>query len=386
MGPVLSGFIDIDRFGGVMKTKILTIKGERGIVLLALLLLTFTTSVPAKASPASAGSPPAFSDGQWSGNFSIHADISFSGGATTVVGSFLGNMDFLSQAGALDGTFKYTSTAKETVQGGSGTASGVGTGTIKGTSDLPTLQVTGETVTIDATVQGIPVHTTQSTGAGIPFQVQLVSATCNQVVGDIATAVKNTFQSAGASANASGTFVAYRTGDLKGTDVPSYSKEAGDLLDSAEVFKKEVMAGNGIDFGTLNDLVSKAEQLALAIKKNNQCGLGSNKTYLTLVTSIVADIANFALDNPQYFTVGQLGRLAAAALRVGAIGSGAANPSDAAALQAKFAKEMDNRLTDAVNNNNCDQITSIFVATGAIGDSHLKQQATTAMNAVCGGS
>lgn len=111
--------------------------------------------------------------------------------------------------------------------------------------------------------------------------------------------------------------------------------------------------------------------------------MGSNKAYLTLITSIVADIANFALDNPQYFTVAELGRLAGAALSVGAIGSGAANPSDAAALQAKFAKEMDNRLTDAVNNKNCDQIASIAVASGSIGDSHLKQQALMALKAVC---
>jgi len=350
------------------------------------LVLILTNAIPARAVSQAAGTPPAFSDGQWSGNFSIHASISFAGGATTVVGSYLGTMDFLSQAGALDGTFNYTSNAKETLQGGSGTASGVGQGTIAGASNLPTMQVTDLTVKIDATVQGIPVHTTQSVGAGFPFQVELVSATCSQVVGDIATAVKNNFQSAGASANASGTFVAYRKGDLKGTDVTSYSKEAGDLLDNAEQFKKDVIAGNGIDIEALNALITKAEELSLAIKKNSQCGLGNNKAYLTLITSIVADIANFALDNPQYFTVDQLGRLATAALRVGAMGSGAANPSNAAALQAKFAKELDNRLTDAVNNKNCGQIASIQVASQTLGDSQLQQQADASESAVCGGN
>lgn len=120
--------------------------------------------------------------------------------------------------------------------------------------------------------------------------------------------------------------------------------------------------------------MSKAKQLSLAIKKNSQCGLGNNKMHLTLITNIVSDIANLALDSPQYFTATQLGRLAAAVRRVGPICSGASNPSEASARQAKYAKEYGNRLTDAVNNNNSDQITSIAVASAAIGDCHLKSQ------------
>ena len=133
----------------------------------------------------------------------------------------------------------------------------------------------------------------------------------------------------------------------------------------------------------LNGLVTEAENLNLGLKKNIDCGFGGKKTYLTIITDVVADLANFALDNPHLFTTKELSLLSTAALSVGAMGSGAANPQQAAQLKAKFVQEFSNRLNDAQANSSCTEAVQIQVSAGLLGDPNLKTQAKSAVTAVC---
>lgn len=360
--------------------------GRRWSSLLILLFLLITSSVPAKASPAPASSIPAFSDGQWLGKFSIHAVVGFT--SFTWNGFYNGDLNFTSAAGELNGdwSLKGSGTYNGTTLNGKATYNA--NGPLDGPSDTPHIKVEKFDIHLSITVSGTAVNTTVSLGPGDAggLDIALVSATCSQAVGDITTPVVANYEAAGGSPTITGSFTAIRVGDLTAADAPQYMQEVGDLLDKTEALKQKATQAGGLDFNELNALVTKAEELAKALKKNSQCGLGNNKSFITVITDTIDNLANFALANPQLFTTEELGRIAYAAVRVGAMGSGAANSQQAADLQSKFAKEFDDRLTDAVDNNNCDEVTNITVAAAAIGDKGLIQQAKQAMTAICGGN
>jgi hypothetical protein len=359
--------------------------GRRWSSLLILLFLLITSFVPVKASPAPASSIPAFSDGQWLGKFSLHADVDFTGFNWN--GFYNGDLNFTSAAGELNGDWSL---------GGAGTYSGTtlngkatyeANGPLDGPSDTPHIEVDKFDIHLSITVSGTAVNTTVSLGSGAGgMDIKLVSATCSQAVGDITTPVVANYEAVGGNPKITGSFTAIRVGDLSAADAPQYMQEVGDLLDKTEALKLKATQAGGLDFDELNALVTKAENLSKALKKNSLCGLGNNKSFITVITDTIDNLANFALANPQLFTTEELGRIAYAAVRVGALGSGAANSQQAADLQTKFAKEFDDRLTDAVNNNNCDEVTNITVAAAAIGDKGLIQQAKQAMTAICGGN
>jgi hypothetical protein len=177
--------------------------------------------------------------------------------------------------------------------------------------------------------------------------------------------------------------VAVRVGDLTGANATDYQQQAGDLLEETEALKQEAINNNGIDFSALNKLVTKAENLNTAIKKNAACGKGSGKQYLTVITGSVISLVQFALANPEYFTTEELSRLVTAALAVGALGSGAANPQEAADLMTKFTQEFSDRLNDAQANKSCTDATQIKVTALMLNNATLIQQAESVMSAVC---
>lgn len=357
----------------IQKTKMML-----GAISLATLIALIFMSIPAKASPL----PPSFSDGAWKGKYSVHAKAPFK--TFTWDGYYNGELAFESKAGTLDGLWTLNGGGTYSGSSVSGTASIDGGGKIAGTASVPTLVGDGIDVTVNLVVSGFPVNHTTSVGGGA-VDIKLISSTCTQAVGDITTPVLANYQSAGVSAKVTGSFSAVRVSSITKVDPQQYLDAIGDLMDQADAFKQDVLNGKKIDFDSLDALVTKAEALSLAIQKNQACGQGGNKSYLTIITDVVADLAKFALSHPKDFTTDELGRLLVAALRVGAMGSGAANPQMAADLQAGFLQEFDNRLTDAVNNNNCDGAISLKAAAFGLGDANLMTQAGEAVAAVCGG-
>ena len=349
--------------------------------LVSLVLSTlFFSSIPVQASGLPETSPPAFRDGQWIGNFSMYTSS-----ATAVMKmqtSYKGEMGLISAGGQVNG--EWTLSGMSTYTGDiKGSAVFDGGGKVSGTSIEPVISTSKLVANIDITVGGV--HTKQSVdmGSGGNMSLTLISATCNQVLADIEAPVSNSYKQAGMQASVSGSFVAARVADLKGANVTEYQKQVGDLLDEAEALKQKAIDNNGIDFDVLNQVVSKAENLATAIKKNTECGQGSDKQYLTLITGTVIDLAYFALSKPELFTTGELSRLLMAAIGVGALGSGAANSQIAADLSAKFTQEFTDRLNDAETNKNCMEATQILLAAGALKNTALKQQADSVMTAVC---
>lgn len=362
-----------------MRKSQLYIWNRRGLILFILAAMVFSTT-PVHAHNLSGSTPPSFSDGKWSAKFSIHAIAPTT--ATTLTINYLGNMQFNSSGGSLDG--EWLMTGNGTYAGDiTGTAAVSSGGKVGGSADNPQITTKNFIMDLNINVSGIATKTQIDLGSGAQLGLTLVNATCSQVTADIAAPAIANYQSAGINATVKGSYTAIRLGDLSSADETNYMQEVGNLIDEAETLKQSVLAGNGIDFDKLNELLTKADNLNLGLKKNIGCGFGGNKTYLTVITDVIANLASFALQNPQLFTTEELSRLAFAAVGVGAMGSGASNAQLAAELKAKFIQELGNRLSDAQNNKGCQDAVQIQITAGLLGDSNLKLQAKGVVDAVC---
>jgi hypothetical protein len=343
-------------------------------------ILIMVSTIPVQADNLFDNTPPAFSDGKWIANFSIHAIAPTA--ATTLNVSYIGSMGFNSSGGMLDG--EWLMTGDGTYAGDiSGTATISAGGKVAGSSAEPMVSASKFLINLDITVSGLHVSTPVDLGSGGQLGLILTNATCNQVTADIAAPAIANYQSAGINAAVAGSYTAFHVGDLSASSEADYTNEVGDLIDEAEIFKQGVLSQNGVNYDKLNELISKAENLNLGLKKNIDCNFGGNKKYLTIITDVITDIVNFALQNPQLFTTEELSRLVSAAIGVGAMGSGAANPQQAAELKAKFIQEFSDRLNDAQTNKNCQDAVQIQVTSWSLGDANLKQQAKSVIDAIC---
>jgi hypothetical protein len=338
------------------------------------LLITFTSSGFAEKSP------PGFRDGEWVANFSMYTTS-----ATAVMKmktTYSGEMGLISAGGQVNGEWTLTGTSNY-----SGDITGIalfdGGGKISGPSTEPVISTSKFVADMALTVGGVQTQQTVDMGSGGNMPLTLISSTCNQVIADIAAPTNNAYKQAGMTGYASGSFVAARIDDLYEGNSVEYQDEVGDLLDETEALKQKAVEEGGIDFATLNTLVSKAENLQTAIKKNTECGETGDKQFLTVITGTMIDLAYFALSKPELFTTGELNRLVMAALSVGAMGSGATDPKTGADLLAKFSQEFTDRLNDAEANKNCMEATQIKLAGLALNNATLKAQAEQVMTAVC---
>jgi len=296
--------------------------------------------------------------------------------------SYNGKVGLISSNGQVNG--EWTLSGMSTYTGDiTGLAVFDGGGKISGSSAEPAVSTKSLVATMDVTVDGMHTQTQVDMGSGGNMNLKLVSATCSQVVADIEAPVMSGYNQAGVQAVVSGSFTAVRVGDLKGANATDYQQQVGDLLDETESLKQDAVDNNGIDFAALNKLVAKAENLNTAIKKNAACGKGSGKQFLTIITGTIANLAYFALSHPELFTTEELSRLVTAALGVGAMGAGAANPQQAADLLTKFLQEFSNRLTDAQTNNGCSEAVQIQVTASMLGNANLKQQAQAVAGQIC---
>jgi hypothetical protein len=356
-----------------MKSSVMKMWGR----LLRVSMILITTFV---SSGLAEKSPPGFRDGEWVANFSM-----YSTSATQVMKmktTYSGKMGLISAAGQLSGEWILTGTANYT-----GDITGIamydGGGKVSGTSTEPLISTSKFVIDMALNVNGVSTTQTVDMGSGGNMPLTLISSTCNQVTADIQAPTNDAYKQAGMTGYASGSFVATRVDDIFEGNSVDYQYQVGELLDKAEALKQKAFEESGIDFGTLNSLVSLAENLQTAIKKNTECGETGDKQFLTVITKTITDLAYFALSNPELFTTGELNRLVMTALSVGAMGSGSANPPVAADLSAKFSQEFSDRLGDAEANKNCMEATQIKLAGLALNNTALKQQAEQVITAVC---
>jgi len=363
-----------------MKSSPVKVWSRLWLILLVLSTLFFS-STPVQARNLTDSEPPAFSDGNWVGNFSMYT--SPKNDVISMKISYNGKLGLISSNGQVNGD--WTLSGMSTYTGDiTGLAVFDGGGKISGSSAEPVISTKSLVATMDVTVDGMHTQTQVDMGSSSGnMSLKLVSATCSQVVADIEAPVTSGYNQAGMQASVSGSFVATRVGDLKGANATDYQQQVGDLLDKTEALKQNAIDKNGINFSDLNKLVTKAENLNTAIKKNAACGKGGGKQFLTSITGTIANLAYFALSHPELFTTEELSRIVTAALGVGAMGSGAVNSQQASDLLTKFTQEFNNRLTDAQTNKGCSEAVQIQITASMLGDANLKQQAQAVAGQVC---
>lgn len=353
----------------------------RGWGMVSLVLLLFSTNLtvytPVQAVTRIDSQVLSFSDGEWVGKFSMYTNASTE--VMHMVTNYKGTADFLSAGGKLDGEWimNGTSTYTGDITGAAKFDAG---GKVTGPSNELQFMTSHFIAHMDLTVGGVSTSQDVDMGTGPGMSLQLKSATCSQATADIATVVDKQMEAAGMQSNVSGSFTAIRKGDLSAANQVDYLNAVADLLDQAEALKQQVKDGKVTSFDELSQLVSQADSLNMAIKKNIECGLGGKKQFLSVITGVVVDIAHLALENPQLMTIDELNRLILVAVQVGAIGSGAVDPQQAADLEAKFTQELTDRLNDAKENKSCYDALIIQMAAGLLGNQDLKQQAQSVEN------
>lgn len=348
-------------------------------ILLGLLFLS-TQAASSASRPAGDESIPAFSDGEWAGKFSIYTSSSTD--VMDIITSYKGDLGFISAGGNLDG--EWTMSGLSTYAGDiTGSAKFEAGGKVAGESYALKFVTTHFIAHMNLTVAGMATSQDVDMGNGAGVELQLKSATCSQATADIAAVVESRFQSAGMPSQVEGSLTAVRVKDLTAANQVDYLNAVGDLLDKAEAYKQKIKDGQTTSFIELNELVSQADSLNMAIKKNIECGLGGKKQFLSVITDAVAGIAFLALDNPHLFTTDQLNRLLFVAVHVGALGSGAVNTQQAAELEGKFVKELTDRLNDAKDNQNCYDALVIQISAGTLWNAGLKQQAKSLVDSMC---
>lgn len=355
---------------------------KRGMVCLIVLLLSshLSSFTPAKASRLNDTPIPAFSDGNWAGKFSMYTSSSTD--VTDIITTYKGDLNFISAGGDLTG--EWIMNGLSTYAGDiTGSATFDAGGKVTGTSYALQMDTKHFIAHINIVVGGMSTSQDVDMGNGTGMELLLKSATCSQANADIAALVASSLQSAGMQSEVSGSFTAIRVGDLSASDQVDYMNAVADLIDKAEAFKQKVKDGQTTSYTELNEIVSQADSLNMAITKNISCGLGGKKQFLTVITDVVASIAYLALANPHLFTTDQLNRLLFVTVHVGAIGSGAVNQQQAVDLEAKFLQELSDRLNDAKSTNYCYDALIIQIAAGTLGNAALKQQAQSVIDAIC---
>lgn len=297
-------------------------------------------SKPLLAQPPS--ERPSFIDGHWQGSYYVSGTTQLDSMLANII--YVGNLDFLSRAGDLEGEFDIAGSGVFLWPDGTGEGTYLGEGKIFGPSDGLLMKGTTLEVEVTVNVDGMEAGATITFGPedSLPFTILLVSATCSYAVGDIEAPVIANVQSMGAQVQTiTGLFSATRAEDLAAEENPDYFIEAGDILYDAIEFGKQVEEQGGIDFDELEDLLERAEDLARAVKGNTECGLLDDPSkYLSPISMAMAQLATFTLHNSELFNTAELRGVIIAALRTGTIGAGALDVAVAKKLEEGFLEEV----------------------------------------------
>ncbi len=338
---------------------------------LALLLLGLL------AQPAAAGPPmPNFSipDGEWQGTLHASYEYDFQG---QVSGMWVwgGDMHFFSSAGELSGEAPLSGVGS----GESDSAYVLGSldalVSIFGSSFAPQFQATNGSIDLTVASMGISSEFSFPITESIPVPVRLTTVTCSQAVGDWDEFTQQLAAASGGTLNNLTTlFAAVRTADLL-EDATSYHEELNDLIESANQFMANTKANSSMDANHLDSLLTRAEELALSLRKNNDCGFTTDWAFALPIASLVAQLIDFAHSNPGFFTNQDVFLLTETAVRAGVIGAGAVNPDLDMEMRAKLAGLLGSKIDDLdAAGGGCQALMPLWVAANSVGGT-VQQQA-----------
>jgi len=206
----------------------------------------------------------------------------------------------------------------------------------------------------------------------VPVPLVIESATCSQVIGDFTQQLAAGLMSQGFATNLYGRFVAVRKGDAD----PGADALLADLLANANELVQAAAAGN-LDAASLIEVVERAEDFSVGLKKNADCGFVAGPgTFNNALTGLIRDLLDAVITNSDLFDTSELFLLLTIGLRVGAVGQGAVDQAASDNIIGNFKSIFSDRIDAAVAAGDDTELELLVVAATAFGwDDLLKKAA-----------
>jgi hypothetical protein len=347
-----------------------------GVLLMSVLSLLAISITPAVAGPT--GPNFAIPDGEWQGSLGAYYLWEMTGSAG--IWSWNGDMHFFSEAGELTGDSAVTGTGS----GETDAAMAIGTlnaqVAIFGSAFAPQFQAVGGSLDFTAGSGGFTADFSFPIDASgtVPVPIKLFQVTCSQVSGDYDDFLISFGSSMGVTlSDVTTLFSAVRIADLAAESKDDFQNELNELVSQATDFLKDTKTNQSLDQTTLLHLMTRAEELALALRKNNDCGYMQNWTFALPIANMVAEIIDFAFNNPAYFTNDDILLLTETAVRAGVIGTGAVNPALDTEMRSKLGALIGVKLDDLDSaGGGCQALIPLWIAANTVGGASQTQAST----------
>ncbi len=341
---------------------------KKTVFLASAILLLISRVSPALAGPTNPNF--AIPDGEWEGSMQAAYDWA----VVDVTGTWYikGPMHFMSVAGELNGDAELTGTVSAERPDTYAIGSMDAAVKILGSSFAPEFQLTGGEMDITANVSGFTGEMKFPLEAGEAVPIKLTSVTCSLAVGDWDDWANQNFKSLNVSTGGLLTaWAATRVGDLSSPSETQthYQDRLDALMEQANEFQWNTKKNQSLDPNALQSLLTNAEEIVAALRKNNDCGFTSPWQFLLPVATVIANVINFAYNNPGYFSNYDVFLLTQAAIETGVIGSGAVNPQLDADMKSKLGALIGVKLDDleAAPGFNCQDLITLAIAANWIG-------------------
>lgn len=340
---------------------------KKTVSMLIAILLLFTQASAALA--AQTNPKFAIPDGEWQGSMSAFYLWELSGMSGSWTWS--GEMGFVSAAGELTGQSGVKGSGSVEGPNSYGIATLNSNVSIFGSSFAPEFQAMSGSIDMTLTVQGfttdvrIPIEASGT----VAVPIKLITVTCSQADGQWDDFTNQ--QAASMNVTVSGVttiWAAVRTADLAPEAQSSYQDRMDALMEQANDLLKDVKANQVLDANALQSLITNAEELAAALRKNLDCGFANQWSFALPVASLVAQLIDFATKNPGYFTNLDVFLLTEAAIETGVIGAGAVNQDLATEVTAQLEWLVSSKLTDLESaGGGCQALMPLWVASNWVG-------------------
>ncbi len=312
--------------------------GFRALVALCVIVIAACSAavpVGASAAPAAVGATDetgrllagrdgprlGFADGEWIGDMVAGFGFTVDGGG--VGGSNGSGVFSLSVDGGsvTAGSYEASATGSFESPAGPG-ASAVGTlsaaGTITGAADEPIIENVTAHIDGTITVGGVSIPLSQDAG-GDSMAITILSATCSVVVGTVEPEVRARVEGTVGITDLSSRFVATRQSASGRERAEDFSTEIVSLIVEGDEVVADAADGT-IDVSRFLDLLHRSERLAESIPRNARCTTASATDHLATVASVVANLLEVIIANPDAFGAVEVQVALEAAVRSGLAG------------------------------------------------------------------
>lgn len=344
-----------------------------------LLLSTIVTPNDAAAQPSKQPGL-VLPDGQWTATAKSVGPIS----GSNFTGSIIYNAAFTFTVtdGVVEGGWDMIGFSWFSGEGFTGNGQFVIHGVLEGSADEPVLRQTGGEGTGTAMfADGRESSGPISAGSTLIAPITLQEVTCDSAKGNFKIPADMSVASGGASSDLTATFVARRFTEIPSHDMEIYSGEVTALTLEGMDLSNAVAGGAILDYGAIDAILGRAEALYRELGLVNGCDRRNAGEFINSLQNTIAALINTALDHPDQFSNYDMARLISAAIRVGLIGVGAADPDLASEYEEALRRELERRLEEGIDD--CVDAGGLIVGADLLGAAGLHEVIQADLVALC---